>query len=561
MKFELHHGDCLDVLKTLADCSVDAIVTDPPYGLSFMGKRWDYDVPTEAVWVECLRVLKPGGHLLAFAGTRTQHRMAARIEDAGFEIRDMIAWVYGSGFPKSLDISKAIDKAAGAEREVVGSYKATGTARNSKHIGAKTHAAIGEYERDVDCIFQTAPATEAAKQWEGWGTSLKPALEPITLARKPLIGTVAANVLEHGTGGLNIDGCRVEANGETPCGSGNRLGTGNTYQMKDYVSTNGGNVTPPEGRWPSNFIHDGSEEVLALLGEAARFFMVFQDKEVSLLPENQYNEQLAKGGQSWQTKNDPLFLAGTVAKSLSLPKALEFIAQSVVATSDHQEVIASSDLKEHSIYVTREELKTLCECVTTAMMILGNGFSLESKLEKHTLTKSLVKVAAAKEPTGTTTITTSLLKSDGSAENATLRITQKITVLGGQAYRIAYIPKASRDDRDEGCGALPLQVHQSGMGGAMPIDDDGNDRDRFKAISRNPHPTVKPTDLMRYLCRLITPPGGIVLDPFTGSGSTGKAAMAEGFRFIGIEREAEYIEIARARISAEAEKPRQLSLF
>jgi hypothetical protein len=289
--------------------------------------------------------------------------------------------------------------------------------------------------------------------------------------------------------------------------------------------------------------------------------MVFQDKEVSLLPENQYNEQLAKGGQSWQTKNDPLFLAGTAAKSLSLPKALEFIARSVVVTSDHQEVTASSDSKEHSIYVTQEELKTLCECVTTAMMILRNGFSLESKLEKHTPTKSLVKVVATKEPTGTTTIMTSLLKSDGSAENATLRITQKSTALGGQAYRIAYIPKASRNDRDEGCGALPLQVHQSGMGGAMPVDDDGNDRDRFKVTSRNIHSTVKPTDLMRYLCRLITPPGGIVLDPFTGSGSTGKAAIAEGFRFIGIEREAEYIEIARARISAEAEKPRQLSLF
>jgi hypothetical protein len=318
----------------------------------------------------------------------------------------------------------------------------------------------------------------------------------------------------------------------------------------------------PDGRFPANLIHDGSEEVLALLGEAARFFMVFQDKEVSLLPENQYNEQLAKGGRSWQTKNDPLFLAGTAAKSLSLPKALEFIAQSVVATSDRQEVTASSDSKEHSIYVTQEELKTLCECVTTAMMILGNGFSLESKLEKHTLTKSLVKVVAAKEPIGITTITTSLLKSDGSAENATLRITQKSTVLGGQAYRIAYIPKASRDDRDEGCGALELR-RTAKLGGS---DNDRDDLDpvseRFRTQpSRNPHPTVKPTDLMRYLCRLITPPGGIVLDPFTGSGSTGKAAMAEGFRFIGIEREAEYIEIARARISAEAEKPRQLSLF
>jgi DNA modification methylase len=349
MKYELHHGDCLDVLKTLADCSVDAIVTDPPYGLSFMGKRWDYDVPAEAVWVECLRVLKPGGHLLAFAGTRTQHRMAVRVEDAGFEIRDMIAWVYGSGFPKSLDVSKAIDKAAGAEREVVGLHPCPATPR------------VGTFNASFDTAVITAPATEAAKQWEGWGTAIKPSLEPITLARKPLIGTVAANVLEHGTGGLNIGACRIGTD------AGGRAG-GAGLGYHGGCSQDGGDPRPTSGRFPANFIHDGSEEVLALLGEAARFY---------------------------------------------------------------------------------------------------------------------------------------------------------------------YSPKASRDDRDEG---LPMDQHSS-------------------------HPTVKPTDLMRYLCRLITPPGGIVLDPFTGSGSTGKAAMAEGFRFIGIEREAEYIEIARARISAEAEKPRQLSLF
>ena len=567
-RFTLHHGDCLDVLKTLADCSIDAIVTDPPAGIAFMNREWDRDKGGKADWIQwmqsvadqCLRVIKPGGHALVWAIPRTSHWTGTAWEDAGWQPRDKIYHVFGSGFPKSLDVSKAIDKTAGAERELGPKrVSADGTVAHDR-AGARHEGYERPWRSDPDAVDRNTrvsyPATEAAKQWEGWGTALKPAAEEWWLFRKPLIGTVAANVLEHGTGGLNIDGCRVEANGETPCGSGNRLGTGNTYQMKDYVSTNGGNVTPPEGRWPSNFIHDGSEEVLALLGEAARFFMVFQDKEVSLLPENQYNEQLAKGGQSWQTKNDPLFLAGTVAKSLSLPKALEFIAQSVVATSDHQEVIASSDLKEHSIYVTREELKTLCECVTTAMMILGNGFSLESKLEKHTLTKSLVKVAAAKEPTGTTTITTSLLKSDGSAENATLRITQKITVLGGQAYRIAYIPKASRDDRDEGCGALEVKaVHRYGQGLGEGHDPNA------PAMNRNPHPTVKPTDLMRYLCRLITPPGGIVLDPFTGSGSTGKAAMAEGFRFIGIEREAEYIEIARARISAEAQKPRQLSLF
>jgi site-specific DNA-methyltransferase (adenine-specific) len=402
-RFALHHGDCLDVLKTLADCSVDAIVTDPPYGLSFMGKRWDYDVPTEAVWVECLRVLKSGGHLLAFAGTRTQHRMAVRIEDAGFEIRDMIAWVYGSGFPKSMDISKQLDKMAGAEREVVGS-KITGRALGGSNW--KDGNAGGQEAVDV-----TAPATEAAKQWEGWGTAIKPSLEPITLARKPPIGTIAANVLEHGTGGLNIDGCRVDSNGDKL--GGGRISTTtegwdrpwkhDSEAIEACKARGNEAVAKAEqlGRFPANFIHDGSEEVLTLFPETG--------------------------------------------------------------------------------------------------------------------------------PTGGSTLRSSSRQSEYGMDNCE----REVYLDSGSAARFFYCAKASRDDRDEG---LPMDQHSS-------------------------HPTVKPTDLMRYLCRLITPPGGIVLDPFTGSGSTGKAAMAEGFRFIGIEREAEYFEIARARISAEAEKPRQLSLF
>jgi hypothetical protein len=204
---ELLHGDCLERLQELPDCSVDACVTDPPYGLRFMGKAWDYDVPQAEVWREVLRVLKPGGHLLAFAGTRTQHRMAVNIEDAGFEIRDMIAWLYGSGFPKSHNVSKAIDKAAGAEREVVGATDHPGI------CGEPPRAMLREQqkrERAARVINITAPATpEAAQQWDGWGTALKPALEPITVARKPFKGNVAANVLEHGTGAINIDGCRV----------------------------------------------------------------------------------------------------------------------------------------------------------------------------------------------------------------------------------------------------------------------------------------------------------------------------------------------------------------
>lgn len=218
LPYRLHLGDCLQVLKTFPDNSFDSVVTDPPYGLSFMGKRWDYDVPSVEIWAECLRVLKPGGHLLAFAGTRTQHRMALRIEDAGFEIRDIIAWVYGSGFPKSKNL-------------------------------------------DGD--------------WQGWGTALKPALEPITVARKPLAGTVAANVLAHGTGTLNIDGCRINPTGES------RERVGEATQDQRYTDAGGTNFAMKPGprggavagRWPANLIHDGSTEVVALFpadaGQAA----------------------------------------------------------------------------------------------------------------------------------------------------------------------------------------------------------------------------------------------------------------------------------------------------
>ena len=207
------HGDCREQLANLEDGSVDAIVTDPPYELGFMGKRWDasgiaYD---STVWAECYRVLKPGGHVLAFGGTRTYHRMACAIEDAGFEIRDSIHWLYGSGFPKSLDVSKAIDKALGAEREVVGTRPLTGTAKIVGGIRGAVNGTGAERYDDAqirDTLNLTAPATDAAQVWNGWGTALKPAHEPIVVARKPLIGTVAANVMAHGTGALNIDGTK-----------------------------------------------------------------------------------------------------------------------------------------------------------------------------------------------------------------------------------------------------------------------------------------------------------------------------------------------------------------
>jgi hypothetical protein len=336
----------------MPDCSVDAVVTDPPYGLAFMGKRWDYDVPSMEIWVECLRVLKPGGHLLAFAGTRTQHRMAVRIEDAGFEIRDMIAWVYGTGFNK-----------------------------------------VGYIRGDDDQPVR-----------DGWGGSLKPALEPITLARKPFPSTVAANVLEHGTGALNVDGCRVPMNDydrdeyiPNRCGWKDGVEYSNSKPPRGVV-TNMGNgraargrilnedaVT--KGRWPANLIHDGSDEVVGLFPAEAQ-----------------------SGARS----------AGT-----------------------YRGTTGSSSIGDHGAF-----------------------------------------------------------QSDA------------IQASSGSAARFFYTAKATKAER--------------------------------QGVT---HPTVKPLDLMAYLCRLVTPPGGMVLDPFMGSGTTIKAAIGEGFNAIGIERDPAYFAMAEHRMN------------
>jgi len=288
----IYQGDCLDILPTLEANSIDSIVTDPPYGLSFMGKKWDYDVPSVDVWRECLRVLKPGGHLLSFAGTRTQHRMAVNIEDAGFEIRDMIAWVYGSGFPKSLNVGKAVDKLQGNEREISGYEERFGREGRKANCGFKEEYVGASGTQDQSAMKPIMlPVSEEAKQWEGWGTALKPALEPITVARKPLEKglTVAENCLKWGVGGINIDGCRVKIGDEKIPRLNiayERKGDNNFGGGKDKRQ---GTITGDEssGRFPANLIHDGSQEVLELFpntgngvgqrtydgsGSAARFF-------------------------------------------------------------------------------------------------------------------------------------------------------------------------------------------------------------------------------------------------------------------------------------------------
>ena len=383
----LHHGDSIEVLAEIPGASVDAVVTDPPYELGFMGKAWDASGIAYSVdlWREVLRVVKPGGHLLAFGGTRTWHRMVCAIEDAGFEIRDELAWLYGSGFPKSLDVSKAIDRAAGAEREVIGVGGRSGKGRASM---------AGDFAGSWDA---TAPATPDAERWQGWGTALKPAHEPICLARKPLVGTVAANVLEHGTSALNIDGCRIDMGAEYDPAKVQRQsattagmsGLGESGFAADHQQA----TYNASGRWPANVVLD--EEAAALL-----------DRQ-----------------------------SGTSTSRIGQPRGG-----------------ASGD----------------------GWGMTATGAEYDDR---------------------------------------------------GGASRFFYVAKAAKHERPR--------------------------------VDGKAHATVKPVELMRWLVRLVTPPGGLVLDPFAGSGTTAEACIVEGYRCVLIEKDADHLPLIEARLS----KPIAPTLF
>ena len=397
MTSQIFLGNCEDELKNLPDNSVDSVVTDPPYELGFMGKSWDstgiaYNVD---MWKEVLRVLKPGGYLLSFGGSRTYHRMACAIEDAGFEIRDQIMWVYGSGFPKSLNVSKSIEGllTTGSANKTAFKHLAGEQVERGDWGIAKQQFTHGQRDTNYDetasatRLGKLEPTTDEAKQWDGWGTALKPAHEPIVLARKPLSEkTVAKNVLEYGTGGINIDGSRI--------GSG--TGEIKTVNYPDIRGNNYNNANgsveytiTDQGRWPANFIHDGLHE------DWARYF---------------YCAKTSK-----KDRNEGL-----------------------------------DDFEAKSIGPKGHGLNRVCATCGTLQM--------------------------------------------------------------------------------KGCNCP--------------------DATYINPTRANHHPTVKPTDLMRYLVRMVTPPNGVVLDPFMGSGSTGKAAILEGFNFIGVEQNPDYIAIAEARIEA-----------
>ena len=430
-------GDSVDKLKELDDNSVDSIVTDPPYGLSFMGKKWDYDVPSQEIFEECLRVLKPGGHLLSFAGSRTYHRMAVRVEDAGFEIRDQIMWIYGSGFPKSMNIGKAMDKVQGNEREVVG--KKGGKIDFSKTKKGDTSF----YETAWDNKdYVELEITKGNSPYEGWGTALKPAHEPIVMARKPLSEkTVVNNVLEWGTGGINIDASRVGTDDTRSKASMTALGQNSGWNKHSNKEVIAGSES---GRFPANIIFD--EEAGKILDEQSG------------------------------------------------------ISKSTGGRSGNKEGVGQNGIYGQYSGEVRDENPGLGD-------------------------------------------------------------------IGG-ASRFFYCPKTSKKDRNEGLDDFEDKYYAAGNQAKAELKrgnvefnaNKGKGKDERHnhnqvGVSKNNHPTVKPTDLMLYLIRLVTPTGGTTLDPFMGSGSTGKAAVRGGFDFIGIEREKEYMEIAEARIQYEKDNP------
>lgn len=400
----IHNGDCIEVMNQMPPESVDAIVTDPPYGLGFMGKKWD-GLPPSLEWAEaCYRVLRPGGHIAAFGGTRTWHRLAVAIEDAGFEMRDSLAWLYGSGFPKSMNVGKAVDKAAGVKREVIGSK--IGQPGYHLEPGGKAGEAYGSgingrtADERLAASQITAPATPEAAQWDGWGTALKPAFEPIVLARKPLAEkTVARNVLAHGTGAINVDACRIATeenlNGGAYAKVGNRGVSASLHAgsgMNTPGKTVGTEYVQPSGRWPANVLLD----------------------------------------------------------------------QHAAAWVDEQSGITQSPTST------------------------GRGAGGQNGMYSPIGGQGAVPAPGDK----------------------------------GGASRFFYSAKAPKRERPNVDGVQ--------------------------------HATVKPLAIMRWLIRLVTPPGGTVLDPFAGSGTTIEAALIEGFEPVGIELEAEYLPLIQHRIDRQA---------
>jgi len=479
-QYHVMHGDCLEELKQMPENFVDSIITDPPAGIAFMNKEWDKDKGGRDGWIEWLttvmveakRVLKPGGHAFVWAIPRTSHWTATALEDAGFEIRDIVTHVFGSGFPKSQNISKAMDKAAGAEREVVGVNPSSRP--NSKTKGGRGFDSdLGVESAGVQHI--TAPATDDAKKWSGFGTALKPAAEFWVLCRKPLEEkTVYKNVLKHGTGGINIDASRIRTDEKLQSGRHIQKNREFPSGYKDVNRTE--YKQNSEGRFPANFVMSHHEECV-LLGE----------KKVKGI-----------GG-------------GSVVKNV---------------TTDFKVVAKDSETRVRRGHEDKDGTETVpdynCHPECPVKLLDEQSGSSPSNFRKNSTTQRSTDKAFF--------------------DNKGSRSTTLHNDTGG-ASRFFYCAKPSK--REKNAGIENREAVAVNDGRQKDID---NAFQRGTTERKNTHPTVKSKKLMAYLITMVTPPGGIVLDPFMGSGSTGIAALEKGFDFIGIEAEAEYLEIAEARL-------------
>ena len=550
--YKLYHGDCLDKLKELEDNSIDSIVTDPPYGLGFMGKDWDtFDKSQFGIqgeegendlknkknfkilprynndglyqfskdWaIECYRVLKPGGHLLSFAGSRTYHKICMGIEDAGFEIRDQIMWIYGSGFPKSHNIGKAVDKLQGNQRQVVGSDSRTakdacwGKADpNSPNYDGSTYG-VGEWD-----------VTKGNSPWEGWGTALKPAHEPIVMARKPFKGSVAENVLEWGTGGINVDGCRISVDMDREGSNAKRMnktysGSSAIFGQADGDTTFSGYDM---GRFPANFILECTCDN-PIVKENTNQPYTYKDKNYSeqgFLPNVNavapYNYNDTNSGVAHTDPNCPCYILDKQSGKQTSTKWNKKHNDSVGG------VFGGGNMNEGNSYGDTGGASRFFYCPKV------------SKKERDEGMEGKVPVFTGRPR-----------REDGS-------VIYKET--HAEEWAEAMKDKPRKDKTSLAAAEEKLQVSQV-YAANQTTSKIGANPSKPTEPRANIHPTVKPTELMTYLIRLVTPKDGIVLDPFMGSGSTGKAAMREGFQFVGIEREQEYMQIAEQRIDYEYNK-------
>lgn len=561
--WSLHVGDCREWLRSLPDASVDAVVTDPPYELGFMGKRWDASgiAFQVEVWSEVLRVLKPGGHLLAFSGTRTSHRMVCAIEDAGFEVRDSVHWSYGSGFPKSLDVSKAIDAEAGAVREVVGEKAVSRIMRGSgDHVGGMVR---------TGAVPVTVPATVPATVWSGWGTALKPAHEPICVARKPLIGTVAANVQAFGTGGINVDACRVGT--DLVSTRHTSFGGGDGWEKNRGT----GESSTHSGRWPANFILTHSADCgddcapdcpVALLDA--------QSGEGVSVATTGRNGRDAGGVFSFNRDRDEERGhndSGTASRFYPTFRwteadAAPFYYCAKAATSERECGLDSMELvmvecdrllEGDTWESAAPQVRLRVDTAQSAPRVIGvYGTETSAACEWNTYLFGSGQTGPFRQAVGFTISTAT----NSTIASRTLRwlirsLTSACTAGAKSAPANGGSPAASAER-----GIPSLTITLAAMESPPGVEPaQSPTRLRISAGARaNTHETVKPVALMRWLIRLVTPPGGLVIDPFVGSGTTGVAAMLESRRFAGAELSEDYARIAAARLT---DATRQQDLF